>query len=53
LQLDLRRAFGKCVVAPLTPPMFAFNRDFRDIKPSPDYLEGPFMVKRRGTYCLI
>jgi beta-xylosidase len=44
---------GKCVVAPLTPTMCAFNRDFRDITPSPDYVEGPFMVKRRGIYYLM
>jgi beta-xylosidase len=44
---------NKCVVAPLTPTMCAFNRDFRDITPSPNYVEGPFMVKRRGLYYLM
>jgi beta-xylosidase len=44
---------GKCVVAPLTPTMCAFNRDFRDITPSTDYVEGPFMVKRNGLYYLM
>lgn len=42
-----------CVVAPLTPTMCAFNRDFREITPSPDYVEAPFMVKRRGVYYLM
>lgn len=41
-----------CVVAPLTPTMCAFNRDFREITPSPNYVEGPFMVKRQGKYYL-
>jgi beta-xylosidase len=44
---------NKCVVAPLTPTMRAFNRAFRDITPSPAYVEGPFMVKRRGLYYLM
>ncbi len=44
---------GHCVVAPLTPTMCAFNRDFREITPSPDYVEAPFMVKRRGVYYLM
>src|SRR5918998_4422465 len=56
---DDRRAylyFGghrRCVVAPLTPTLRAFNRAFRDITPGPDYVEGPFMVKRRGLYYLM
>jgi hypothetical protein len=40
---------GHCVVAPLTPTMCAINRNFREITPSPQYVEGPFMVKRRGV----
>lgn len=44
---------GKCVVAPLTPTMRAFNRDFRDITPSTHYVEGPFMIKRGGLYYLM
>ena len=44
---------AKCVVAPLTPTMCAFNRDFRDITPSPHYVEGPFMIKRNGLYYLM
>ena len=44
---------GHCVVAPLTPTMCAINRDFREITPSPQYVEGPFMVKRRGLYYLM
>ncbi|MBC7807737.1 MAG: family 43 glycosylhydrolase [Akkermansiaceae bacterium] len=44
---------GVCVVAPLTPTMCAFNRAFRDITPSPGYVEGPFMIKRRGKYHLM
>jgi len=44
---------GKCVIAPLTPTMCAFHRVPRDITPSPDYVEGPFMVKRRGLYYLM
>ncbi len=44
---------GVCVVAPLTPTMCAFNRAFRDITPSPGYVEGPFMIKRRGKYYLM
>ena len=42
-----------CVVAPLTPTMQAIHRDFREITPSPGYVEGPFMVKRRGRYYLM
>lgn len=44
---------GHCVVAPLTPTMCAINRDFREITPTPNYVEGPFMVKRRGVYYLM
>ena len=44
---------GVCVVAPLTPTMCAFNRDFRNITPAPDYVEGPFMIKRQGLYYLM
>jgi beta-xylosidase len=44
---------GRCVVAPLTPTLRAFNREFRDITPGPDYVEGPFMVKREGLYYLM
>jgi beta-xylosidase len=44
---------NKCVVAPLTPTMCAFNRDFREITPTPQYVEGPFMVKRKGVYYLM
>ncbi len=44
---------GVCVVAPLTRTFCAINRDFRNITPSPDYVEGPFMVKRRGFYYLM
>lgn len=44
---------GHCVVAPLTPTMCAINRDFREITPSPNYVEGPFMIKRRGLYYLM
>lgn len=42
-----------CVVAPLTPTMCAIHRDFREITPGPNYVEGPFMVKRRGLYYLM
>ena len=44
---------NKCVVAPLTPTLCAFNRNFREITPSPTYVEGPFMVKRKGVYYLM
>lgn len=44
---------GRCVVAPLTPTMRAIHRDFREITPSPNYVEGPFMVKRHGYYYLM
>jgi beta-xylosidase len=43
---------GHCVVAPLTPTMCAFRRGFREITPSATYVEGPFMLKRRGVYYL-
>lgn len=43
----------KCVVARLTPTMRAFNRAFRDITPREEYVEGPFMIKRRGLYYLM
>lgn len=42
-----------CVVAALTPTLRAIHRDFREITPSPDYVEGPFLVKRRGVYYLM
>lgn len=41
-----------CVVAPLTPTLCAIHRNYRDITPSPNYVEGPFMIKRRGLYYL-
>ena len=44
---------GVCVVAALTPTMRAIHRDFRNITPSSNYVEGPFMVKRRGLYYLM
>ena len=44
---------GHCVVAPLTPTMQAINRAPREITPSENYVEGPFMVKRRGVYYLM
>jgi len=44
---------GKCVIAPLTPTMCALNRAPRDITPSLDYVEGPFLIKRRGLYYLM
>ncbi len=44
---------NKCVVGALTPTMCAFHRAFRDITPSPNYVEGPFMVKRCGLYYLM
>lgn len=44
---------GVCVVAPLTPTMLAINRAPRNITPSPDFVEGAFMVKRRGRYYLM
>ena len=43
----------KCVVARLTPTMQAIHRDFKDITPRPQYVEGPFMIKRRGLYYLM
>ena len=33
--------------------MRAFREGFRDITPSPDFVEGAFMVKRRGKYYLM
>ncbi len=44
---------GVCCVAPLTPTLCAIHRNYRNITPSPDYVEGPFMVKRKGTYYLM
>ena len=44
---------GHCVVAPLTPTMQAIHRAPREITPSKTYVEGPFMVKRRGLYYLM
>ena len=44
---------GHCVVAPLTRTMRAIHRAPREITPSPRYVEGPFMVKRRGVYYLM
>lgn len=44
---------SRCVVAPLTPTMRAFNRAFRDITPHPNYVEGPFMIKRQNRYYLM
>lgn len=44
---------GVCVVAPLTPTMCAFCRAFRNITPTPEYVEGPFMIKRQGKYYLM
>ena len=44
---------GHCVVAPLTPTMQAINRAPREITPSENYVEGPFMVKRQGVYYLM
>jgi beta-xylosidase len=44
---------GHCVIAPLTPTMCAIHRAPREITPSPTYVEGPFMVKRRGLYYLM
>ncbi len=44
---------GHCVVAPLTPTMQAIHRAPREITPSPGYVEGPFMIKRRGVYYLM
>jgi beta-xylosidase len=43
----------KCVVALLTPTMCAFRSPFRDITPREGYVEGPFVVKRRGVYYLM
>ena len=44
---------GHCVAAPLTPTMQAINRAPREITPSENYVEGPFMVKRCGVYYLM
>jgi len=44
---------GVCVVARLTPTLCAFNQNYRDITPSADYVEAPFMVKRKGVYYLM
>ncbi len=44
---------GECVVARLAPTMRAFNTDFRRITPCESFVEGPFMVKRRGLYYLM
>lgn len=44
---------GQCVVARLAPTMRAFNTAFRCITPCAEFVEGPFMVKRRGLYYLM
>ncbi len=44
---------GHCVMSRLTRTLCAFDLDFRDITPTPEYMEGPFMVKRRGKYYLM
>ncbi|MBC8141523.1 MAG: family 43 glycosylhydrolase [Armatimonadetes bacterium] len=44
---------GVCVVASMTPTLCAFREGFRNITPSPDFVEGAFMVKRRGKYYLM
>jgi beta-xylosidase len=44
---------GQCVVARLAPTMRAFNRAFTCITPCKEFVEGPFMVKRRGLYYLM
>jgi beta-xylosidase len=44
---------GKCVTAPLTKTMCAFVRAFKDITPALGYVEGPFMIKRKGLYYLM
>ena len=44
---------GQCVVARLAPTMRAFNTDFRCITPRPQYVEGPFCIKRNGLYYLM
>lgn len=43
---------GVCVVGRLASSMLAIDRNWRDITPSPDYVEGPFMIKRQGRYYL-
>jgi beta-xylosidase len=42
-----------CVVAPLVETMLAVHRAPRNITPAPGYVEGPFMIKRRGKYYLM
>ena len=47
-----------CNVARLAPDMtslvpFANGQTFKPITPSPDYVEGPYMLKRRGVYYLM
>ena len=44
---------GHCVVAPLTETMQAVMRAPREVTPSENYVEGPFMVKRRGVYYMM
>lgn len=44
---------GRSVMAPLAPTMCAFRKPFREITPRPAYVEGPFMIKRRGLYYLM
>ncbi|MBE7189523.1 MAG: family 43 glycosylhydrolase [Jatrophihabitans endophyticus] len=40
----------KCAAALLNPTMLSFRSPFRDVTPTPEYREAPFMVKRRGVY---
>ncbi|RYD47705.1 MAG: arabinan endo-1,5-alpha-L-arabinosidase [Sphingomonadales bacterium] len=47
-----------CNVVRLAPDMrslvpFKGGQTFRSITPSPDYVEGPYMLKRRGVYYLM
>ncbi len=44
---------GHCVVAPLTETMQAVMRAPREVTPSETYVEGPFMVKRKGVYYMM
>ena len=44
---------GHCVIAPLTETMQAVVRAPREVTPSENYVEGPFMVKRRGVYYMM
>ena len=44
---------GQCVVARLSPTMLAFNTDFKRITPCDSFVEGAFMIKRRGLYYLM